>query len=497
MARRTDPTTSLWAEMDLKELFNMNLVSKHKYHAACFQKNSFLERCDDGFRVEFSVITEYCSQAVPVSDMDVPQPGIPSAPLVLSGTAVVQKLVAGNFNATLSPTRRSSQRAPAWNKKAADIMYLNIMQLCVEPSDKALVCSTLQSLLSALQRKAPRPSALVDDTRMHTVYDKNLGRKRGNRGGVAELSPVPRVTRSKPAEPPDLVNIFRSPLASTKALSPSSPRLKPDTATTISQSCNHFRIGLKNLLELANYVLASQELQLAVDLGHMEARSTLALMYLIGYPHMPKDTSAAFSLAKSGFEASCPHCTGILAVCYFQGFGVKKNQTLAEKYAHSSSNKDSYIGQYVLGWMNDHRDVECITFYRKSALQGFHSAQHRLGEIYQEGTGVAKNAQQALHFFGLAAQQGNRFSQCALAECYEGGLLVDRKNISEAVRLYTLSAEQGDGYSCFKLAKLFHHGATKFRRDLDLAEQWYMKAQVAGYVDDTDALILLRQNKNK
>ena len=108
------------------------------------------------------------------------------------------------------------------------------MQLCIEPSDKALVCSTLQSLLSALQRKAPRPSALVDDTRKHTVYDKNLGRKRGNRGGVAELSPVPRVTRSKPAEPPDLVNIFRSPLASTKALSPASPRLKPDTATTIS-----------------------------------------------------------------------------------------------------------------------------------------------------------------------------------------------------------------------------------------------------------------------
>jgi len=216
---------------------------------------------------------------------------------------------------------------------------------------------------------------------------------------------------------------------------------------------------------------------------------------------MPKDCSAAFNLAKSGFSANCPHCTGVLAVCYFGGLGVKQNQPLAVKYAHSSSNKYSYIGQYVLGSIyernGDLDTAKWIACYKKSALQGFNSDQHRLGEIYQKGTGVAKNAQQALHFFGLAAQQGNRFSQCELAECYAGGLLVDRKNISEAVRLYNLSAAQGDGYSCFKLAKLFHHGATRFTKDVALAEQWYMKAQVAGYVDDTDALIHLRRNKDK
>jgi TPR repeat protein len=171
------------------------------------------------------------------------------------------------------------------------------------------------------------------------------------------------------------------------------------------------------------------------------------------------------------------------------------------RYAHSSSNKNSYIGQYVLGSIyernGDLDTAKWIACFKKSALQGFHSAQHRLGEIYQHGNGVEKNAQQALNFFGLAAQQGNRFSQFELAECYAGGLLVDRKNISEAVRLYTLSAEQGDGNSCFKLAQLFHVGATNFKRDLASADQWYMKAQVAGYVDGTDALILLRKNKHK
>jgi hypothetical protein len=47
------------------------------------------------------------------------------------------------------------------------------------------------------------------------------------------------------------------------------------------------------------------------------------------------------------------------------------------------------------------------------------------------------------------------------------------------------------------LAKLFHHGATRLKKDVALAEQWYMHAQVAGYVDDTDALIHLRRNKDK
>jgi TPR repeat protein len=96
----------------------------------------------------------------------------------------------------------------------------------------------------------------------------------------------------------------------------------------------------------------------------------------------------------------------------------------------------------------------------------------------------------------MAAQQGNRYSQYQLAECYEEGLLVDRKNIQEAIRLYTLSAAQGDGESCFKLARLYHHGATGFRRDLTLAEHWYTQAQEAGHVDETDALILLRLNKH-
>jgi TPR repeat protein len=510
-ASRPDMNTSLWHTIDMTTLFNMNLVSKHKYHAACFQRDCFMENVEDCVTFNMEVVRGYCEQATPVPDAELPRSGVPSAPLVHTGSAVVEAFGAAAELAPLSPVR-VSQRPRAWNKASADIMYATIMRLCVNSSDKELVCTTFQSLIATLERRTPRPSLTVNNPRIHTVYDKMKGRSRGTRGGVDLDDPLPKrqntrsaVAESGPAEAAFRMAVAVSPAASLLPSSlqqftmPPSPRHKIATAVTpLSQSCNHFRIGLKNLLELANYVLASQELQLAVDLGHMEARSTLALMYLIGYPHMPKDTSAAFSLAKSGFEASCPHCTGILAVCYFQGFGVKQNQTLADKYAHSSSNKNSYIGQYVLGSIYEYNEnVESITCYRKSALQGFHSAQQRLGEIYQEGTGVAKNAQQALHFFGLAAQQGNRFSQCALAECYEGGLLVDRKNISEAVRLYTLSAAQGDGYSCFKLAKLFHHGATRFKKDVALAEQWYMKAQVAGYVDDTDALIHLRRNKDK
>ena len=70
-------------------------------------------------------------------------------------------------------------------------------------------------------------------------------------------------------------------------------------------------------------------------------------------------------------------------------------------------------------------------------------AQATLGIAYQDGNGVRRDDAAAAHWFGLAAAQGHRASQYALAGMYEegdGGLKKDR---AKARELYLLSANQG------------------------------------------------------
>ena len=326
-------------------------------------------------------------------------------------------------------------------------------------------------------------------------------RKRQGRGGL-EPSPPPKLTKateiSKNIPEPQLT-VFKasspSRISSIMQITPSKPAATlTNTPTTISQGCNHFRTGLKNLNEFCNYVVASQELQTAVNLGHLESHARLALMYLSGYPHMPQNRTAAFKLAEIGsrFKNNCPHCLGVLAICYTFGYGVRKNGSTALKHALASCAKNSYVGQFAIATI--YRDGNVVStdltksfeFFGKAAAQNFPDAQYDIGLLFEGGHGVQKNAQQALTYYGLAAQQGNRLAQIKLAECYQDGIIVDRKNILETVRLYGLSGDQGSVDACYYLGLLYEYGAVGLRIDLQLAVQWYTKAVSAGEFENKE-----------
>ena len=62
---------------------------------------------------------------------------------------------------------------------------------------------------------------------------------------------------------------------------------------------------------------------------------------------------------------------------------------------------------------------------------------------YQDGNGVDRSDAAAAHWFGLAATQGHRAAQYALAGMYEEGEGGLRKDPAKARQLYLLSANQG------------------------------------------------------
>jgi len=83
-------------------------------------------------------------------------------------------------------------------------------------------------------------------------------------------------------------------------------------------------------------------------------------------------------------------------------------------------------------------------FKRRRALatSGDAVAQHNLGVMYQLGTGVEQNSQEAVKWHRLAAEEGLADAQCNLAELFRSGDGVE-KDISESLRFYRLAAKQG------------------------------------------------------
>ena len=73
------------------------------------------------------------------------------------------------------------------------------------------------------------------------------------------------------------------------------------------------------------------------------------------------------------------------------------------------------------------------------AEQGFASAQHNLGVMYEKGQGVPQDDKTALKWYSLAAEQGFANAQYNLGLMYANGEGVPEDD-AEAVRWYRLKA---------------------------------------------------------
>lgn len=73
-------------------------------------------------------------------------------------------------------------------------------------------------------------------------------------------------------------------------------------------------------------------------------------------------------------------------------------------------------------------------------------AQIALGEMYQNGKGVARNINKALMWYRKAAEQGHTAAQCMLGAIYDEGRLVEKDEV-EAIKWYRKSATQGNAYA--------------------------------------------------
>ena len=116
---------------------------------------------------------------------------------------------------------------------------------------------------------------------------------------------------------------------------------------------------------------------------------------------------------------------------------------------------------------------------RKSAKAGDASAQFRLGQLYDEGTGVPQDYGQAKEWFEKAAKQGHAGAQVNLGTLYLQG---EGAPQSSQMALFWLSraAEQGHALAFAKLGWVYEQGRGVLQ-DFIQAHKWYSLAVANGY----------------
>jgi hypothetical protein len=88
-------------------------------------------------------------------------------------------------------------------------------------------------------------------------------------------------------------------------------------------------------------------LQRAIDLGNFTSLALKAWLLIGGRESVAKDEQRGFELAEEGARLGCHHCQGVVAYCYFFGYGCRKDAAQSLELARASSGNGSRYGQYT------------------------------------------------------------------------------------------------------------------------------------------------------
>lgn len=104
-----------------------------------------------------------------------------------------------------------------------------------------------------------------------------------------------------------------------------------------------------------------------------------------------------------------------IGVCYSEGDGVEKNDTLALKWFRIAAENGNITGQLNLGecYYNGEGGLEvdytqATKWFRKAAESGLGIAQYQLGLCYFNGNGVEQNKEEAFRWLQMAARKDHK-----------------------------------------------------------------------------------------
>lgn len=145
--------------------------------------------------------------------------------------------------------------------------------------------------------------------------------------------------------------------------------------------------------------------------------------------------------AKAG-DAEAQYYVGTM---YRQGFGTERDEDEARFWIGRAADQGHAEAEFVLGFdlLQQRQGAEAAKYILAAAHNGFAAAQYYAGLLYRDGTGVERNAYQALGWILQAAEKDHVEAQ------YEAGWLLAkpqddvRQDLAQAYRWFYIAASAG------------------------------------------------------
>jgi TPR repeat protein len=134
----------------------------------------------------------------------------------------------------------------------------------------------------------------------------------------------------------------------------------------------------QQLLVTGQYAAAAVQLQRAIGLGLLASHAHEAWLLIYGKEDVAINHERAFKLAEEGTRLGCLHCQGVLAYCFWGGYGCDADVARSLELAIQSCEKGSKYGQHTLGNLRNDGTLHLL-----AANQGLAEAQYRFG--FREG----------------------------------------------------------------------------------------------------------------
>ena len=102
-----------------------------------------------------------------------------------------------------------------------------------------------------------------------------------------------------------------------------------------------------------------------------------------------------------------------------------------------------------------------------------------IGKMYQDGKYVQINADKAIHYYEVAANQNYAASQCNLGIIYYYGEIV-KSDINKALHYLQLSAKQNYSNAEYLLGVIYYEGENEIERNIKKSLEYFNSAAIHG-----------------
>ena len=198
-------------------------------------------------------------------------------------------------------------------------------------------------------------------------------------------------------------------------------------------------------------------------------------------------------LTKEDTGGKAEYILGILVL------GIEENGPDAVKWFRKSAEQGYPSAQGLLGdvYFKGRGGIKidyekAVKWWKLAANQGNAQAQFHLGAVYADGKGVPEDDRKAVKWYRMAAEQGYADAQYDLGVMYALGEGVV-KDTAESTRWYKLAAEQGNKNAQYNLGLRYYLG-NSVRKNYRKAFEWFYKSAIQGDVDSQFSLGVLYYN---